>query len=249
MKPSVQIYSIRNFGSLDDRLALIRRLGFERIESVATHDLPPADFAALLARHGLGLSSMHASLAQVEHERAALIEACQLTGCPLVVMPSIGHGDRPRSVFGWRAMGERLAATGRAFNAAGVRFAYHNHDWDFLAHGDKPGLAWLFETAPAQDLGWEVDVGWLVRSGQDPKAWIAREGARIVAVHAKDLAPEGQATDEDAWTVLGRGVIPWAELYPLLRARTDLFVFEHDNPKEAEACLRDSLSYMKQHFA
>jgi len=248
MKHSVQIYSIRNFGSLDERLALIARLGFTQVESVATHDLPPAEFAALLKRHGLALSSMHASLALVENERAMLIEACRATACPLVVTPFLAWGDRPRSAAGWRAMGARLAGIGRAFNAAGIRFGYHNHDWDFLPFDGKPGLAWMFEAASPADLGWEVDVGWLVRSGQDAKAWLAREATRIVAVHAKDLASEGQAVDEDGWTVLGKGLVPWAELYPLLRERTDLFVFEHDNPKHAGACLRDSLAYMQRHF-
>jgi sugar phosphate isomerase/epimerase len=249
MKHSVQIYSIRNFGgSLEDRLALIRRVGFTHLESVATHELAPADFAATLARHGLALSSMHASLQLVEHQRATLVEACRLTGCRLVVMPFLAWGDRPRSAAGWRAMGARLAAIGRAFAAEGIRFAYHNHDWEFLAFDGRPGLAWLFDAADAQDLGWEADLGWVVRAGQDATSWLAREAARLAAVHAKDLAPEGQAVDEDGWTVLGQGLLPWADLAATLRPHTDLIVFEHDNPKDAEACLRGSLEYMRRTF-
>ena len=218
MKHSVQIYSIRNHGSsLEDRLALLRRVGFTHLESVATHELSAADFAAALEHHGLALSSMHASLQQVEQQRPTLVEACRLTGCRLVVMPFLGWGDRPRSAAGWRAMGARLAGIGRAFAAEGIRFAYHNHDWEFLAFEGRPGLAWLFEAADAKDLGWEIDLGWVVRAGQDAKAWIAREGSRIAAVHAKDLAPEGQAVDEDGWTILGQGLLPWAELATAVR--------------------------------
>lgn len=250
MKHSVQIYSIRNHGSsLEDRLALIRRVGFTHLESVATHELSAADFAAALEHHGLALSSMHASLQQVEQQRPTLVEACRLTGCRLVVMPFLGWGDRPRSAAGWRAMGARLAGIGRAFAAEGIRFAYHNHDWEFLAFEGRPGLAWLFEAADAKDLGWEIDLGWVVRAGQDAKAWIAREGSRIAAVHAKDLAPEGQAVDEDGWTILGQGLLPWAELATAVRAHTELIVFEHDNPKDAEACLRGSLDFMRRAFA
>jgi sugar phosphate isomerase/epimerase len=146
-------------------------------------------------------------------------------------------------------MGQRLALIGRRFAADGIRFAYHNHDWDFLTYGDRAGLAWLFDAAAPQDLGWEVDVGWLVRSGQDAAAWIAREGGRLAAAHVKELAREGEAGDEDGWTTLGRGVVPWDELTPMLRAHTDLFVLEHDNPKDLEAFLRDSLGFMRRHFA
>lgn len=250
MKHSVQIYSIRNHGSsLDDRLALLQRVGFTQVESVATHELAPADFAAALARHGLALSSMHASLQLVEYQRSTLVEACRLTGCRLVVMPFLGWGDRPRSATGWRAMGARLAAIGRAFAADGIRFAYHNHDWEFLAFDGRPALAWLFDAADAADLGWEIDLGWVVRAGQDAETWIANEAKRIVAVHAKDLAPEGQAVDEDGWTVLGEGLLPWPKLAAALRPHTDLIVFEHDNPREAEACLRGSLGFLRRAFA
>lgn len=250
MKHSVQIYSIRNHGSgLDDRLALIRRVGFTHLESVATHELAPADFAAALARHGLALSSMHASLQLVEQQRATLVEACRLTGCRLVVMPFLAWGDRPRSAAGWRAMGARLAAIGRAFAAEGIRFAYHNHDWEFLDFEGRPGLAWLFDAADAADLGWEIDLGWVVRAGQGVETWIAREAARLVAVHAKDLAPEGQAVDEDGWTILGEGLLPWSKLAAAVRPHTDLIIFEHDNPKDPEACLRGSLGFMQRAFS
>ena len=248
MKHSVQIYSIRNFGALDAQLGLLQRLGFEWVESVATHGLAPAAFAAKLKDHALKLSSMHASIDLVENDRATLVEACRLTSCPLVVMPFLAHGHRPRSAAGWRAMGERLAGIGRAFAAEGIRFAYHNHDWEFLSFDGRTGMDWMLASASPQDLGWEADLGWVARSGQEPMAWVAREAARIVAVHAKDMSPEGVAVDADGWATLGAGILPWRELFAALRAHTELFVFEHDNPRHAEACLRDSLAFMRRHF-
>jgi sugar phosphate isomerase/epimerase len=249
MQLSVQLYSIRNFGDLDAQLGLVREAGFGWVESVATHALAPAEFAARLERHGLRLSSMHAGLDLVEQGRTQLVEACRLTGCPLVVMPFLAPGHRPRSAAGWRAMGERLATVGRAFAADGIRFAYHNHDWEFLHFDGKPGLEWLFGAAVAADLGWEADMGWVARAGASPQDWAARHGARIVAVHAKDVSPEGLCIDEDGWATLGRGTVPWPALFPLLRQHTRLFVFEHDNPQDARACLRDSLAFMRSQLA
>ena len=112
MKLSAQIYSLRHSGDLNAQMALLRHCGFEWVESVATHGLAPQAFADALATHGLKLSSMHASLVQVETQREMLIQACQLTSCPLVVMPYLPFGERPRSAAGWRAMGLRLAAGG-----------------------------------------------------------------------------------------------------------------------------------------
>ena len=248
MKHSVQIYSIRDAGDFDTQLALLRKVGFEWVESVATHGLAPVEFAAKLQQYGLKLSSMHASLGLVENERATLVEACKLTGCPLVVMPYLVNGDRPRSAAGWRAMGERLGVVGRAFAAEGIRFAYHNHDWEFLTYDGKYALEWLFDGAPAADVAWEMDVGWIVRAGQSPCKWETQFGDRIVAIHAKEISPEGVAIEEDGWAPLGGGNAPWQELFPILRKRTDLYVFEHDNPKDFEARLSESLAYMRQNF-
>ena len=83
MKLSVQIYSLREAGDFDTQLALAREAGFEWIESVAAHGLAPQKFAATLARHGLKLSSMHASLELLETAPEQVIEACRATACPL----------------------------------------------------------------------------------------------------------------------------------------------------------------------
>lgn len=248
MKLSVQIYSIRNVGDLDAQLALLREAGYQWVESVATHDLTPSVFAAKLKQYGLQLSSMHASLQKVEEQRAELIEACKLTGCDLVIMPWLPMGDRPCTAAGWSALGSRLDGIGRAFAVEGIRFGYHNHEFEFLSYGGKTALELIFETADPKYLGWEADMGWVTRAGGEVEEWDARLGHRLVALHAKDVAADGMARDEDGWATLGTGIVPWKQLFPLLRKRTDLFVFEHDNPSDAFAHLSDSLAFMKQHL-
>ena len=245
---SAQIYSLRNFGDLNAQMALLRDCGFEWVESVAAHGLAHQAFADTLNRHGLKLSSMHANLVQVEGQREMLVELCKLTGCPLVVMPYLPIGERPSTAAGWRAMGLRLAGVGRAFAREGIRFGYHNHDFEFLNYDGRPALEWLFDgTAPA-DLGWQADMGWVHRAGASTTTWAERFADRLVAVHTKDIAREGDARDEDGWAAVGQGVMPWAALFAVLRQHTELFVFEHDNPKESAARLRDSLACMKQHL-
>lgn len=245
---SVQLFSLREFGDLQAQLALARRVGFEWVESVATHGLPPAEFAALLNAHGLKLSSMHVALTLLESQRDMLVEACRLSGCPLIVMPILPYGERPVSAPGWSAMGERLAAHGRALATQGLRLAYHNHDWEFLRFDGRCGLEWLFDSAPAADLGWEADLGWVTRAGCDAGAWAQRYADRLVAVHAKDIAPEGAAVDEDHWAALGDGIVPWRPLAAALRGKVSLFVFEHDKPRDHEQVLSRSLAFMRENF-
>lgn len=247
MKVSVQLYSIRQVGDFEAQLALARASGFEWVESVATHELPPTEFAQALTRHGLRLSSMHASLEALEDEgrRAQLVRACAATGCRLVVMPWLPMSRRAATAAGWRAMGERLATLGRALAADGVRLAYHNHDWEFLGYEGRTALEWLFEAAPAGELGWEADLGWVRRAGLDPQAWALRYASRLEAVHAKDIAPDRADRGEDGWCTLGAGIVGWDTLLPALRPHCELFVFEHDAPADPAVQLRDSAAFLQ----
>jgi sugar phosphate isomerase/epimerase len=250
MQLSIQLYSLRAFGDLDAQLALCKKVGYTHVESVATHGLAPADFAARLAAHGLALSSMHAGIALLEDpaERQKLIEACHTTGCPLIVMPWLPMGERASTGAGWRAIGARLASLGELINAAGLRLAYHNHEWEFLTYEGKTALEWIFGAAPAALVGWEADLGWVRRAGQAPLAWVERYADRLVSVHAKDIAAAGLGRDEDGWAALGEGIVGWNELFPALRERCSLFVLEHDMPKDHEAVLSISLACMRRHL-
>ena len=99
----------------------------------------------------------------------------------------------------------------------------------------------IFESAP--DVGWEMDLAWLVRGGSEPLAWIDRFGKRIVAVHVKDIAKPGQGLDEDGWSDVGHGTIDWATMLKALRAKTPAkhFVMEQDNPNDIERFARRSI--------
>ncbi len=248
MKIAVQLYSLRDVGDLDAQLALARACGFEWVESVAAHDLPADDFAVRLARHGLRAASMHASLALLESQPETIVQACQATGCRLVVMPWLPMGERVCSAAAWSALGARLAAISGGLRAEGLQLAYHNHDFEFLSYEGRTALEWIFDATEPGQLGWEADLGWVVRAGADPWHWLERYGNRLAAVHAKDIAPPGTAIDDDGWATLGEGLVPWARLLPHLASRVELVIFEHDKPGRPETILRNSYRFMAQHL-
>lgn len=247
MKISIQLYTLRECGDFDAQLALAARCGFAWVETVADHGLPAAEFARTVRNHGLAVSSMHASLVRLENDFAAIAAACDASGCPLVVMPWLPMGERPVGGAGWSALGERLAAIGRRLRAEGLRLAYHNHEFEFLAYDGRPALDWLFAGAAPDDLGWEADVGWICRAGADPFAALRRHGARLQALHVKDIAPSGTAVDEDGWSALGEGIVPWPRLLAEPPAPVELLVFEHDRPSDAERVCRTSRAFLARH--
>ena len=69
-----------------------------------------------------------------------------------------------------------------------------------------------------------------------------RVGSRLVAAHIKDIAPKGELADEDGWADVGHGTVNWEPIVAALKAAgTEIFVMEHDNPRNDERFARRSI--------
>lgn len=160
-------------------------------------------------------------------------------------MPLSDARSASRDAAGWTAFAERLAAIGAQLLAEGYPFGWHNHDFEFepLPDGSIP-MQIILDTAPQID--WEADIAWITRGGADPMDWIARHGDRITAAHVKDIAPDGDNTDQDGWADVGHGTMPWAKIMAALRdANCELYVAEHDNPSDIDRFARQSIASIR----
>lgn len=98
----------------------------------------------------------------------------------------------------------------------------------------------LAETDPAS-VGFELDLMWIDKAGQDPLTYFSRYPGRFEMVHVKDStgAPEYRQVD------VGRGTIDFRRIL----ARREqagirhLFV-EHDDPPDPLAFARASYDYL-----
>lgn len=244
---SYQLYSSRNFGPLAKTLKMVSDLGYRRVEGYGSLYAELVDVDALtqaLDQNSLSMASGHVSLEMVEAEPQRVIDVAARLGMTSIFVPHLAAPARPDTVEGWTAFGRLLNEAGKPLKDAGLRFGWHNHDFEFapLADGTFP-LDAILEGGPEIDL--QLDVAWLQRGGQDPFEWLPKLNGRIVAAHVKDIAPEGQAMDEDGWADVGHGVMDWPGLIPALgELGCDLFVVEHDNPNDDARFARRSLAFL-----
>jgi sugar phosphate isomerase/epimerase len=160
-----------------------------------------------------------------------------------VIVPYIVAEDRPTDAPGWATLGARLAKASAWFGSKGLRFAWHNHDFEFKA---LPDGSMPIEHILGKDILWEADIAWVARAKVDPKPWIERYRGRMPLVHVKDIAAAGQNLDEDGWADVGQGVLPWADLWRLcVAAGAEIMVAEHDNPNDYERFARRSAQAMR----
>ena len=242
---SMQIYSARKFPPVEAQLAATARAGFNSVETFGPFYEDARETRRLLDKHGLSAPSGHFNLSMAEEQSDKALEIAEILGIETIVAPYIAADQRPSDVAGWAAFGARLAKINAWFAAKGRRFAWHNHDFEFvpLPDGSMP-----IEHILGKHLAWEADVAWIARANVDPKPWISKYSGRMPLVHVKDIAPAGQNLDEDGWADVGTGVLPWADLWPLCVASgAEIMVAEHDNPNDFDRFARVSAESMRRY--
>lgn len=242
MNWSFQLYSARNFQPWADVLKTVAQAGYGQVEGFGGLYDDPAALRAMLDENGLSMPTSHFSLDMLENDFAAARRIAETLGIGTLICPHIAAELRPTDRAGWRGFAGRLAAVHENCRKAGLRFVWHNHDFEFVptADGAIPQKE-ILDAAP--EIGWEIDVAWVVRGGADPLKWIDDYASRIVAAHVKDIAKPGEKADEDGWEDVGHGTMDWPAIMKALREKTPakVFVMEHDNPSDAARFARRSI--------
>jgi sugar phosphate isomerase/epimerase len=241
MQPlSFQLYSARNFQPFSDIIAMLARIGYREVEAYGAAYADPDALRSVMNKHKITMPTAHFAVEALEKDKAGNLAIMKTLGVKTIVAPYLMPDDRPKNSAGWTAFGKRLEALAREYRAEGYGLAWHNHEFEFIktADGGLPQEL-IFNAAPT--LLWEIDVAWVVKGGHDPMRWAARHASRIICVHLKDIAPFGEAVDEDGWADVGHGTQRWPALITALKATPARhWIVEHDNPKDVERFARRS---------
>lgn len=243
---SFQLYSARNFPPLEAILRRLAELGYTQVEPFGGQFGDPRGLAAMIRAHGLAAPTAHVGLDMLR-ETQKTIDIAGTVGIRTLFCPAIPREARSQDAGKWLELAETLAGLAASYNRAGIGFGWHNHDFEFAPTADgRLPMNIILDNAPT--LEWEVDVAWLVKGKQSPEAWFDKYGARITAVHVKDLAPPGQNANEDGWADPGHGILDWQQLHARITAGTKAryFVMEHDNPADIERFMGRAIATAKK---
>jgi sugar phosphate isomerase/epimerase len=133
----------------------------------------------------------------------------------------------------WKRAADFLNAKGAQFARQGIKLAYHNHNPEFVPHGETNGLAILLEHTDPRLVSFEMDAGWVVAAGHDPVVLLRAYPGRFRLMHVKDIAPTHQTnTVFKADTVeVGAGIIDWKRvLTAALASGVRHFAVEQEPP-------------------
>lgn len=244
---SIQLYSLRSLPGLPEVLDTVKAAGYRHVELIGSHLDDASNVRRQLDARGLSVSSSHVSMAALRERFDAIMAACNTLGFTQLFMPSVPPDERQSIEPYWTRLGRELGQMALRAKDRRVELGYHNHNWELQSQADgRTALECLFAGAGDAPLSWQADVAWLARGGADPVTLMQRHKARLVSVHAKDLAAAGTKLDEDGWDDVGHGVLDWRGR--LAQAAVDngarWLVAEHDKPSDPARFARNSFAFL-----
>lgn len=245
---AVQMYSLRNAGSLDQQLKIVHDAGVGAVETVGTQGVSAPELKQLLDRYAIKAISSHVPLTELRKDLPGVVAFNRSIGNTTLVVPYLDAKDRPTDAAGWTALGQELGRISKQVRAEGMHLAYHNHDFELVDFNGRTGLELLFAAA-GPDLQTELDLAWVARAGYDPAVMLGKFRGRLFAVHAKDNAPKGQAEDEGGFAAVGQGVLDWNAILPAAAAAgVQWYIVEHDQPRDPAKVIKTGADYLRDHL-
>ena len=251
----LQLYSLRKELPSDVKgvIEKVAKAGYTEVETYGFSNgkfwgLTPKEFLTLLKDNGLTAPSGHYGMddflktGSTDKLKADIDSAAAIGGKYFTIAGA--HVDVSKGADGFKKVAEGFNKVAEIAKSSGLKFAYHNHDFEFKKLGDTTGYDIYLAETDKKLVNFELDLYWAVRSGNDPLALFKKYPGRFPMWHVKDM---DKAKPE--WnTEIGKGSIDFKNIFAQakLSGMKNFFV-EHEtnyNPNPIES-IKTSCDYIK----
>ena len=236
----VQLYTVRSVleNDFEGGIEQVAAVGYDEVEFAGYYDRSPADVRALLDQVGLTAPAAHVGIDVLRDDLDAVIEAGQIIGHAYIICPWLAEDQRTLDHYKQHAA--LFNQIGEACKAAGLQFAYHNHDFEFFeTDGQIPYDLLLAECDPAL-VEMELDLYWIKKGGHDAGAYFDAHPGRFTCCHVKDMGAD------EGIVPVGTGSIEFGSIFAQSeQAGLKHYFVEHDHPDDPMASIATSYAHLK----
>lgn len=219
----LQLYSVRADMDKDavKTTEAVAKIGYREVEGYRLDgdkifNMPIAEYAKVLKNNGLKMHSCHAMVASKDYNAAdksisdaakKTVDSAAALGLQYFTVPFMIPDDRKDIA----TMVRLYQATAAYCQKAGVKMAYHNHDFEYKEKGPDGRLLieWLLHEIDPKQLDMEMDIYWVSFAGHNPTEWFRLYPNRWRLCHAKDMA----ATEKHETIEVGDGTINFKQIF------------------------------------
>ena len=223
-KMGLQLFSVRDAMEKDplQTLKKLKLMGYEDFETYGfdpnnnkIYGLNVSDFSQMLKDLGLSTTSGHFGFADYFNSSKDklkwfidnCIEASKKLNASYITWPWV-HPDQ-RNSENFKILANKLNQIGELVKSAGLKFAYHNHGYEFEDWQGTTGHDILIKITDPDFVKLQMDMYWVVRSGKTPKQLVDQQPGRYTMWHIKDMDKITRDYSE-----LGNGSIDYTRLLP-----------------------------------
>ena len=246
----LQMYSLRddignNSVNIDSIISLIGKMGYKYVETAnywegLIYGMEPEIFKAKIEAAGLTALSCHVGREIIEDKDALwawwdlCIETHRRAGMKYIVTPGM---PTPETLEGLKEYCDYYNQIGEKCQAAGMKFGYHNHDFEFKKVYDDGTVMYdyMVQNTDPDKVFFELDVYWSVMARRSPVDLFKKYPGRFEVLHIKDDKELGES-----------GMIGFDAIFKNLdKAGTKYLIVEVENYNFTPAeSVKQSLDYL-----
>jgi sugar phosphate isomerase/epimerase len=185
----VQLYSFRDEMAKDAKgtLEKIGAIGLKKIESARSnkghyYGLSPKEMKDTCDALGMKLTSGHVSL---DDNFQQTMEEAVASGQEYLICSSLP--SEGQTVDNYKKVAEAFNKAGEACKKLGLKFGYHNHEYEFESENGEILYDVLMDNTQADLVHMELDLGWVIVGGKDPLDYFKKYPGRFPLWHLKDM--------------------------------------------------------------
>lgn len=264
----LQLYSIRDDMKKDPlgSLKQLSAMGYKNVEHAnyverKFYGYPAKEFKKILDDLGMKMPSGHTVMGKQHWDEGTkdftdlwkyTVEDAAIVGQQFVISPSLDKSLRQTSSDLKHYM-EIFNKSGELCKKSGMKFGYHNHDFEFSEKLDGVTMYDIMLTETDPDLViQQLDIGNLYNGGAKAIDIVKKWPGRFVSMHVKDEIKNtgSEGNHEYESTILGKGIVNPKEVVDLGRKSggTKHFIIEQESyqGKTPLECMKENFAIMKK---
>jgi sugar phosphate isomerase/epimerase len=262
----IQLYTVREDMSKDPAgtLKKLAEMGYHYVEHANYIDRKfygynARDFKSLLDGLGLKMLSGHTRLDPQHWDEGKkdfsdpwkhTVEDAAVVGQQYVISPSLDASLRKTYEDTLRYM-EVFNKCGELCKKSGMKFGYHNHDFEFSTIlNNKKLFDIILQHTDPELVAQQLDMGNLYNGGAIAIAVVMQYPGRFELMHVKDEIKTTSGTEKYESTILGEGIVNTRQVTDLGKKSggTRQFIIEQESyqGKAPLDCCRTDLEVMKK---
>lgn len=221
----LQLYTIREDMKKDPKgsLKMVSDLGYKLLELADYADgkfygFAPAEFRKIVDDLGMQVLSSHINVESASNkpEDAEKIAADHAKlGAKYAIQPWVEAKDRNVAYF--QKMVQQLNEAGAKMKKSGIKFGYHNHNFEFnKIDGKVPYFDIILPGIDKDLVTLEIDLFWTTKAGQNPVEIFKKYPGRFELFHMKDMftkqAPFFDTVGVTDFAPVGAGLIDFKSI-------------------------------------